>query len=55
MLNYTLGTQAVQSQPWKTRINHLASSTNKLQGVKERRAGWGTYRLRDLKNYFMHV
>lgn len=55
MLNYTIGTQAVQSQPWKTRINHLASSTNKLQGVKERRAGWGTYRLRDLKNFFMHV
>ena len=55
MLNYTIGTQSVQCQPWNNRINDLASSTNKLQGVKERRAGWGTYRLRDLKKFFMHV
>ena len=41
MLNYTLGTQAVQSQPWKTRINHLASSTNKLQGVKREKSWMG--------------
>lgn len=55
MLNYTIGTQSVKSQLRESRMNDVASSTIKLQGVKKRKDGWGTYRLRDLKLFSMHM
>lgn len=36
-------------------MNDLASSTIKLQGVKKRKDGWETYKLRDLKIFSMHM
>lgn len=37
MLNCTIVKQSVQSQLWITRINDLASSTSKSQGVKKKK------------------